>query len=453
MKLDLRYTRPQLDIFFPDVPARHTVVPKGRRFGATHGAANACIEWGVEGMPMLWGDTIFGNIKRYWDRYFKPSLFANGMDDNFNERTQVAQIGSGFVDFRSADRPENWEGFGYRKIILNEAGIILKDDYLYKNAVRPMMLDFSDSELFALGVPKGKRLKNGLEHPFHTMWNRVGTPGYRGKRYTSYDNPLISKEDVDALIAEMGDPQQVQQEVFGEFIDRVAGRPFAFAFDREKHVRPCTLDLRQPVFVVLDFNVDPFCAIIAQEQGRRIAITHEIAITAGTIEELVSRITAIVPHVFLHQYTGDRTGAARRIQLRSNASMWDDFLDAMRARENQLTLPTNPTHKESREQVNYVLAHHPEFVIDPSCTRVIHDMESVEVDDDLSIIKSDRTKSAQQADFLDNVRYLVNSYLGRWIQTHRSLNALRQHPNGQRSDPLHGRGREALDRLIGSVGS
>lgn len=450
MNIDLSYTKPQLDIFFPEKPERHTIIPKGRRFGATRGAAHACIEWAIEGKAILWGDTIHGNIERYWDRYFEPPLKASDIKWKMDKQAKVATIGAGFIDFRSADKPENWEGFGYHKIVLNEAGIILKDHYLYTNAVRPMMLDFPDSEIYALGVPKGKMLKDGTEHPFYAMWQRVGQPGYRGRAYSSYDNPMLGEDDIAALekdIADM-DPTQVDQEIYGKFIDRVAGRPFAFAFDRKKHVKPCILDQRQPVIIVLDFNVDPFCAIIAQEQGQRMAITHEIAITSGTIEELCARVRAIVPNVFLHRYTGDRSGAARRIQMRSNASMWDDFLSAMHAQERQLDLPANPTHKQSREDVNYVLANHPEFIIDPSCTKTIHDLDVVEVDEDLSIIKTDRSKSAQQADFLDDVRYLVNTYLRRWIETHRSLNALRQHPHGQRPDPLHGRGREIVGRHL-----
>jgi hypothetical protein len=426
MKLHLKYTEPQLEIFHPEAPAKYNVFPKGRRFGATHGAANACIEWGIEGMPMLWGDTIFGNIKRYWDRYFKPTLFANGMEDNFNERTQVAKIGAGFIDFRSADRPENWEGFGYRKVILNEAGIILKDDYLYRNAVLPMMLDFPDSEMFALGVPKGKMLKSGKEHPFFTMWQKTGQAGHRGKTFTSYDNPLIVASDIDGLIGEIGDPQQVRQEIFGEFIDRVSGNPFAFAFDRTRHVKPFHLIKGAPVIVSIDFNLDPFCAIIAQDQGKRFGIAHEISIKSGTIEELASRILAIVPDVFLHEYTGDRSGANRRLQTKSTASMWDDFLKVIGARERQLKLPPNPTHRQSREDTNYVLHHHPEFVIDPSCTGVIFDLENVEVDADMSIIKSDRSQAAQRADFLDDVRYLVNSYLRGWIELHRRTNGFRR---------------------------
>lgn len=216
-------------------------------------------------------------------------------------------------------------------------------------------------------------------------------------------------------------------------------RPFAFAYDRQRHVKPCQLIKGIPVIVSVDFNLDPFCAVIAQEQGHRFAITNEIAIQSGTIEELASRIRAITPDVFLHKYTGDRSGAARRIQMKSTASMWDDFLKVMNARERQLDLPANPTHRESREQTNYVLHHHPDFVIDPSCTGVIFDLTNVEVDDDHSIIKQDRSKSAQRADFLDDVRYIVNTYLSRWIDLHRRTNALSKHPTGQRPDTLRGR--------------
>ena len=437
MRLELTYTPPQLDIFFPEKPERHTIIPKGRRFGATRGAAHACIEWCIEGMPILWGDTIRGNIERYWDRYFRPALNSNGIEGDLNTRTMVATIGSGYIDFRSADRPENWEGFGYRKIILNEAGIILQDTYLYTNAVRPMMLDHTDAELFALGVPKGKMLKTGKEHPFYTMWQRLGQPGYRGRAYSSYDNKLLSADDISELETDIGamDPAQVRQEIWGEFIDRVAGKPFAFNFNRARHVKPFKLMPGLPVIISVDFNLDPFCAIICQEQGTRFGVAHEVSVNNGTMRELCERLRAISPAVFLHKYTGDRSGAARRIQAKSTASLWDDFLAEIPAREPQLTLPPNPTHRDSREQVNYAL-HHLDIAIDPSCTGVIYDLENVEVDADLSIIKADRTKAAQRADFLDTFRYGINTYLSAAIERHRRTHAMQQLPGGAARMPV-----------------
>ena len=65
MNLDLAYTQAQMDIFFPNEEKKYTYVPKGRRLGATKGAAFAVIEWLCDGItPVLWVDTINGKIGR-----------------------------------------------------------------------------------------------------------------------------------------------------------------------------------------------------------------------------------------------------------------------------------------------------------------------------------------------------------------------------------------------------
>lgn len=228
MNLHVKYTPQQNEIFFEQFEdARFIAIPKGRRFGATKGAMNACLEWAIEGQPILWGDTINSNIDRYFERYAKPELVKAGIPFNFNSQQKklTFPFTDGFIDFRSADRPENWEGFGYKQIILNEAGIILKNDYLYTNAVLPMMMDFSGSRLFALGVPKGKKKKTGQDHKFYTIHlNAVSRrKGYITKTFSSYDNPLLNKTDIADLEEEIRsmNPVMVQQEIYGQFVDEV----------------------------------------------------------------------------------------------------------------------------------------------------------------------------------------------------------------------------------------
>lgn len=221
-ELVLDYTPQQISIFFENV-ARFNIIAKGRRFGATKGAANASIEWAAAGEKVLWGDTINGNIDRYFDRYMFPELKKNDIKHNYNRTSKQLLIYDGWVDFRSADNPENWEGFGYDKIILNEAGIILKNKYLYTNAVLPMMMDSPDSVLFALGVPKGKILKTNEEHPFYTLAKAAqnNQEGYRFVEFSSYDNPLLTKADIETLEAEIKrmNPAMVDQEIYGKFVD------------------------------------------------------------------------------------------------------------------------------------------------------------------------------------------------------------------------------------------
>lgn len=230
MNLKLTYTDTQLEILDSIKKGlKYLVISKGRRFGITHGIANYCIEQVIEGKKVLWGDTIHPNIDRYVDRYFIPSLKANNLNYDYNAQKKILKIEgySGYIDFRSADKPENWEGFGYHVIFLNEAGIILKNDYLFTNAVLPMLLDYEDSLLIAAGAPKGKTNKDGKPHRFYTLAQsaKEGENGYKYFNFSSYDNPLLKTEDIKELEKEIGrmNPEMIRQEIYGEFVDGAGG--------------------------------------------------------------------------------------------------------------------------------------------------------------------------------------------------------------------------------------
>ena len=230
--IELTYTPAQLEMFF-NIPSgvKYIIVTKGRRFGATRGAAHAFIEWCLEGKKLLWGDTINGNIDRYFDRYFLPALKSNGIEYHYNKLLKQLKIGTGYIDFRSSDQPENWEGFGYDIIFLNEAGIILNNKYLYTNAVLPMMMDNPNSVLIAAGVPKGKKCKGSThkdeEHPFYTLYKAAqsGKAKYHLLEFSSYDNPLLSGEDIKELETEIAlmSAGMIDQEIYGRFVDSVSG--------------------------------------------------------------------------------------------------------------------------------------------------------------------------------------------------------------------------------------
>lgn len=230
MNIELEYTEKQLSFLFDHKPGvKFVVVPAGRRGGKTKGLGNGSIEWMIEGKKILWGDTISSNIDRYVDRYFKPELKSSDIEFQYSGQKKLLSLPQfgGYIDFRSADRPENWEGFGYDIIILNEAGIILKNDYLFTNAVLPMLMDSPGSILIAAGTPKGKTVKAEKEHRFYSMYKRAiaNDPLYQLCQYSSYDNPYLSKIDIKQLEEEIKlmNPQMVQQEIYAEFVDGAVG--------------------------------------------------------------------------------------------------------------------------------------------------------------------------------------------------------------------------------------
>jgi len=207
--LKLTYHGGQKSVF--SHPARRKVVAKGRRWGFTQGSAQYVIKQMLQGVtPVMWGDTISANITKYLERYFVPVLkqLPSSMWE-WKKQEKVLRIGSAVCDFRSADQPENWEGFGYKLLILNEAGIILKNPYLWHNAVRPMLMDYPDSEAIIGGTPKGKNL-------FHELHQRR-EDGWQPFTFSSYDNPFLQRAEIEAMERELPD-SVVRQEIYAEFV-------------------------------------------------------------------------------------------------------------------------------------------------------------------------------------------------------------------------------------------
>lgn len=174
------------------------------------------IEAMQDGKRILWGDTVQANIRRYIERYFIPAMTIRGIPYEWRKQDNALSTGKGYIDFRSAERPESWEGFGYETVFLNEAGIILDDPYLWHNAVLPMMLDNPKSTLIAAGTPKLSSMTGVL---FKELWEKclAREPGYYGKRFTTYDNPHLDQEAIRTLEAEIA-PAERPQEIGGEFI-------------------------------------------------------------------------------------------------------------------------------------------------------------------------------------------------------------------------------------------
>lgn len=276
--LVIPYTPAQMDVFYEPDHERFTCVPKGRRFGATNGAANFCIEQLIEGKNGLWIDTIQSNLDKYFSRYFLPHL-RKIKTEYWRYRTQHKdlRILNGNLDMRSAEKPQNIEGFAYDFIIINEAGIVLKGQKgrdLWYNTVYPMVLDYH-ADVYFLGTPKGKKakkdeapaktslyyglcLKGGLEDPDYNGADNTSTlevvieedttrdavdevlakrqaaaaavvdealveihkkePNWRTLSYTSYDNPLLDPEEIQELEDDV--PRVTRaQEIHGKFID------------------------------------------------------------------------------------------------------------------------------------------------------------------------------------------------------------------------------------------
>ena len=216
IELPIKNFPKQQEIF--DSKSRYTIVAKGRRFGLTKGSANDFIRCALEGTftKGLWVDTVNTNIDKYIERYFIPHL--NKLPRNiwtWRKQAKMIVINGAYIDFRSADTPETMEGFGYDKAFLNEAGIILKDEYLWNNAIMPMFWDYPQAKVVIGGTPKGKG-------KFFELYQRgldQDQKNYKSFHFTSFDSPFdhihkAIREDMSSM-----PDRVVEQEIYAKFLE------------------------------------------------------------------------------------------------------------------------------------------------------------------------------------------------------------------------------------------
>ena len=240
-------TRDQEAVFH--APQRYVVVRAGRRWGKTKGGMMRVIEAAFqEKQPILWVDVTQGNIEQYFNEHMLPLLPTASYRWNKQQKV-LTFINGSVVKFGSAERPENLEGFGYKKIFLNEAGLILRGEAgerLWHNTLRAMTVEHQ-AQVYFIGTPKG----TGLYRDFSEK-ARSGEPDWMEFHRTTYQNPIILDAEIDKLMADMP-PKVFRQEILAEFLDDDDGDPvIAYADAKDAYHRLLAQDRGYKVIWGLD---------------------------------------------------------------------------------------------------------------------------------------------------------------------------------------------------------
>jgi hypothetical protein len=234
------------------------------------------------------------------------------------------------------------------------------------------------------------------------------------------DNPDVTNEYKESLLANMS-PLQYQRFVEGDWdVEEPAQNPFLDDFIENKHVSPVPLkpNVHLPLILSIDFNLNPFCAIFAQEFKGETFVLEEISIENGNISKMCDAIRKyMLDNGFSKaklRVTGDAMGNRGEISQRDNASLYIQIMRELGIAKTQFEVKSNPKHSNSRADCNTVLRRL-KVLISPNCKGLISDCLKVECGADGEILKKNRNKLEQRADFLDCFRYLCNTYLKKYI--------------------------------------
>lgn len=254
------------------------------------------------------------------------------------------------------------------------------------------------------------------------------------KLFCNYtDNYFINHTDYynKLKLTAAGDKDELEAIANGKWGTLKAIRPFAHQYNPNIHNSAKSVNNpSKQLIVIVDFNIDPFGAIFAQSwqdsDGEHLHIVDELTIMNGNIPEMIDHIKARYgPQLQSCLLTGDAMGNNRTMGERDNSSNYEQLRRGLGLSNSQIKIPANPTHSNSRADVNYLLYNHPDVKVNPDkCPNLCRDLRLVEVDAFGQIIKRNRNKASQLADHLDCFRYLINTFFKGWIEKHMRKNGV-----------------------------
>lgn len=257
--LSLNFNYPEFILPAINEDKHFVVIPAGRQTGKTFNFTQWIIRETMKlGCPSLWVDTVQTNIDKYVERYFRPMLKPVLLYCDWNAQKKILKLPRGYIDFGSAQKPENLEGFNYKRAVLNEAGHILKKPSLWHNTIMPM-IKAEDNQTRIIGTPKGQNL-------FYELYLRglENDPEYSSYRYTVYDSPYWSKEQIEEVRKKT--PELIWKQEYMASFEAFAGMIYP-DFKEEIHCKPAPeRDITDLFFVVLDAGWEhPTACLLAKE--------------------------------------------------------------------------------------------------------------------------------------------------------------------------------------------
>jgi PBSX family phage terminase large subunit len=211
------------------------------------------------------------------------------------------------------------------------------------------------------------------------------------------------------------DPYYYEVYTLGLWGTKENKNPFITTFREQEQVSElAVLQPTKQVLMSIDFNLNPFCAIFAHywrdAEGYHLHVFDEISIEHGNIPKMINEIKARFPmQLRTMQITGDFMGKRRDISQADTAHYYEQIRRGIGMHISQLKLIANPSHDKSRQDTN-VIIHNIDFKVNPRCKGVIYDLKHTKCDKMGSLIKANRKDLSQRADFIDTVRYLVNTF-------------------------------------------
>lgn len=265
--------------------ARFRVVVAGRRWGKsalsrvlmiTRAKVSRRKIWYVAptykmAKQIMWTDLLEAIPKRWIRKVNETSL-------------TVILVNGTRIELKGADKGDSLRGVGVDFLVLDEFQDI--DPETWTKVLRPTLADRRGDAIF-IGTPKAYNYLYELYKKGQDA-RLVARQQWESWQFPTITSPFIPLSEIAAARADM-DEKSFRQEFEASF-ETMSGRVY-YPFDRNEHVGQYAFNPKLPIWVGMDFNIDPMSTVIFQPQrdGSLWAV-DEIVLYGSNTEEICDEL-------------------------------------------------------------------------------------------------------------------------------------------------------------------
>jgi hypothetical protein len=266
---------------------RNRVVVAGRRWGKTALSKliickRACIPkqiiWYVAPTYAMARGILWDDLKEAIPRAWVESYNQTRMEIRLHNGTRI--------ELKGADNPDSLRGMGLNLLIIDEAQDIDRDTYF--KILRPALADKS-GETIIIGTPKAFNWLHDVYvmgqrgEVYRTKKGRAKLNDWKSWQFPTITSPFIPRSEIAAARHDM-DEKSFRQEFEASF-ETMSGRVY-YAFDRQIHVGKYKFNPKLPIWIGMDFNIDPMsCVIMQPQKNGEVWIVDEAVLASSNTQE------------------------------------------------------------------------------------------------------------------------------------------------------------------------
>jgi hypothetical protein len=339
--------------------SRFRVVAAGRRFGKSFLSINELAKFARHPkQKCLYVAPTYRQARQViWDE-LKNRLYSVKWIKKVNESDLHIILKNGSIIYvRSADNREALRGAKYNFIVMDECADIHEETW--HQILRPTLSDTQGHALF-IGSPKGRNW-------FFDLYSLSGETDWQSWQFTTEQGGNVPLEEIEAAKRDL-DAKTYEQEYLSQFVSYSGVVYYGFTEDNIQPV-PQHLPSNTPLYIGMDFNIDPMSAVICTEdRDGNTWVIDEITIYSSNTNEMAEEIKRRYGNRPVIVYP-DATGLRRT----TNSTGMSDHLILQHHGFKLITGKSNPPVAERISSVNARLCNNlgeRKLFITPKCKQL-----------------------------------------------------------------------------------